>query len=228
MYRNMSHQTSSQSLSGLLNTDPSNPMILNLRGLTREYVESVDDIFESKFTETLQDDDVMVKYEVKETTLYRTPPEYFTNISEWPHNSDLDCSYCSLIISEIPFPEIEKISMIEPFKAQTVKRYFCDALCCRSFLDREYTGQKLHDKVKFMKLIYDKCLRYECAAQIMDEKNKEKTATTLSMSKIVNIPQAPDKTMMKKFSGDKGITPDEYRELKEHIKRENKLGKYGW
>lgn len=202
---------------------------MNLRGITKEYVDSMDDIFESKFTEDLRDDvDILSNYEVKETTSYRTPPEYFTTIHDWTLKTDLNCSYCDLIIGAIPFPEIEKISSIEPFKAQTIKRYFCDALCCRSFIDREYAGQKRDDKVRFMKIIYDKILRYECSSLINDEKNKEKTIHALRTSRVINIPHAPDKTLMKKFSGDKGITTEEYREMKEHIKRENKIGSYSF
>lgn len=204
------------------------PMIMNLRGITKEYVDGMDDIFESKFTEDLREDSVISDYEVKETTSYRTPPEYFSSMNEWLQNTDLDCSYCGLIIGAPPFPEVEKISSIDPFKAQTMKRYFCDALCCRSFIDREYEGQKRHDKVKFMKIIYDKFLRHECATLISDDKNRERTIRTLSTSRVINIPHAPDKTLMKKFSGDGGITTSEYRELKEHIKRENKIGVYGF
>lgn len=209
--------------------DFSRPMIMNLRGITKEYVDGLDDIFESKFTENLQNDSMMIEnYETKETISYKTPPDFFTSVGEWPTVSDLHCSYCDLIIGGFPFPEIEKIVSIEPFKAQTMKRYFCDALCGRSFIDREYDGQKKNDKVKFLKIIYDKHLRYECASIINDERNREKVRQALSVSRVINIPNAPDKTQMKKFSGDMGITTEEYRELKEHVKKENKIGCYAF
>lgn len=168
------------------------PNILILPGIREEDLESDDDIFNSKFTEGLE--------EIETTNVfYESLPDMFYSLEQWPESTNLHCWTCDLqfvgrpwFIPERIYDQGGKLSAIKP------KGCFHSPNCAQSYIDKNYSGLEHDDKTSGLLLIY-----------------KIFTGKSIRVIK----PSYP-KTLMRKYIGQNGISSEEYIQKNARINRD--------
>jgi len=122
---------------------------------------------------------------------YSDIPRKFTSVKEWPTFTNILCWYCSLSITGYPKFVPKNPSIIKGQPVCETIGHFCHWSCAISYALIKYDTEKFWDVEKmiiiFANLFND--FKYQC------------------------IPEAPDFTKMKAYSGNDGMSVSEYQEL---------------
>lgn len=165
--------------------------ILILPHISESDFTPIDDIFEDKFKENIIYNE---HSSIATSVVYKALPSKFKNIEDWPKTTNLHCWECDNQFKTMPLFIINSITKdeLDGREVFDVLGCFHSWRCMYSYILRNYSSQQLDDKTRYMQYLYK----------------------VLNLVKMPLIQPADKKTIMKKYSGDTGISPEEY--LKEN------------
>ena len=173
--------------------------ILFLPGVQENMLAVDDSIFDDKFTE-----DLNVGPKITDVSVtYRSLPAKYTP-DGWVKNTNLHCWNCSLQFANIPvfIPD----SITEGKNGNEYERYgcFCSFNCAQKFINETMEHQQKDDKTRMLRTLY-----------------KDFTG------KIVEIIiPSPSRTIMDRFCGEGGISPDDYKKKIDELNTDYELSTY--
>jgi hypothetical protein len=119
--------------------------------------------------------------------IYKSLPERFVSLAQWPHSCNLKCWHCDRMFNTRPLfiPD-------EPWADGSfgVKGVFGDWPCMARFINDNYPEQKYVYNSLMLQLYY-----------------------IFTGIRIEKIPLAPPKTIMKQYCGESGVSLSEYDEI---------------
>lgn len=135
-------------------------------------------------------------------TIYTKIPKVFVNVDNWPKVSNLKCWNCDQILQSYPRflpvnPERDK----EGNEICDTVGNFCEWNCVVRYAMEKYSGERLWDILKLTNII---------AAKFTGRRREK-------------ILPSPEKTIMKQYCGDEGITPKQYKEKIDQLNLEYDL-----
>lgn len=123
--------------------------------------------------------------------LYSEIPKTFTDMTLWPKTSNLKCWECSEnFISHPVFVPTNVYENENGFKTFDVCGNFCSWNCVVKYIEKTYPKHKHWDYMRYVRIVY----------KLMNGRS------------ITKITPALDKTCMKQYCGNEGITCEEFRQ----------------
>jgi hypothetical protein len=119
--------------------------------------------------------------------------ERFVSISTWPTKTQLCCWWCGLTHDN--YPKFIPMS-VEPSGACSTEGSFCEWSCVCAYVVRR--GQNVNNILELVK----------------------KYCGIFSDKRPMLIPLSPSPTVRKEYSGDNGLTEEEYRKIIEDLNRD--------
>jgi len=194
--------------------------ILFLRGLKLSDITSIEDVFDDTIMQNIIDHSAN-----SSPITYKANPVIFIDKSHWPQKSNCLCWMCSSKFDSIPIPipinmskmlkkdlpeyfkdldgdyESESIEVINLVKGSNC----CSINCAQKWINIYCRNDGTHDdRTKLLKIIYKK----------------------LYNKYIGKIVESPDHTQQRQYSGEYGISPQEYRNKIKEINEEYALHEY--
>lgn len=174
------------------------PNILFLPKIKKEDFISIDDIFENRILETIDDPitpELLVPFD-------KIPPRFY-NLANWIKTTNLKCWNCCRNFSGLPLFLPSRI-MLDDTNTEylEVKGNFCTINCAYTYSLCRYKESEVIDIYSKLLLLYEKIYGV----------------------KILKIPLSPPKEELKEFGGD--LTSEEYEKEITKKNKEQNLTKY--
>ena len=123
--------------------------ILFLRGVSLKDVADIDELFESKLTDSLQ-----TSYK---KVIYDKIPKVFKSLESWVTTTNIKCWHCELSFSNPPVFIPLEIYNTTIGKEMSVYGNFCSFGCAKAFLNyrRDITEDKYWDANEMLKILFN-------------------------------------------------------------------------
>lgn len=123
---------------------------------------------------------------------YKSLPREYSITTHWPQTSNCKCWYCDLNFSTVPIFVPTNFYINKSGNEEfTTEGNFCTFNCAQKYINLTYLGRNNNHET------YTRLLR--------------KLYFKFTGHNIKKIIESPDKTLMKQYCGENGITPTEYR-----------------
>jgi|SRR3989344_5798566 len=183
--------------------------ILFLKGIKLSDLTTIEDMFDEKLMgnvcimERIQHNN---HQDDTSSILYKSNPNTFTSYKTWVKNSNCKCWECTCMFNESPvfiplYIRKNDLGCIE----MGVYGNFCWFNCAQKWINEKCKIDGTHDdKTRMLKILYE----------------------MFTGNKIQKIVESEDKTVMKQFCGEHGITQQEYRDNMNLLNSEYELTEY--
>lgn len=176
------------------------PNIMFLPNVFEKDITHDDHIFDDKFSET-----VAYEASVPEIQHYTSIPATYTTLDKWITVTNLCCWNCDRQFKNRPIFVPDSIYFTKNAeRIMDVNGVFCSFNCAQKYIDEKYKGPSRDDRTKFLQILFKDFYGYRAPI----------------------IKPAPEKTKMKKYCGEKGVTADEYQKMIEELNANYELSCY--
>jgi len=162
--------------------------ILFLKGIYKKDCNSMEEMFTNQLMDKFKESDSNDRYV---DVIYDTIPTTFTTVDKWVKSTNLKCWNCDCNFSNMPCFIPISLDPSKHGKEYTMDVYgnFCSFPCAASHINSNFRDD-LWNKRMLLKILYSKFH---------------------GGKKIIEIPDAPSKTMMQQYGGT--INVAEYRKM---------------
>ncbi len=159
---------------------------LFLPGIFLSDIVVVDQIFTDKILEQMDNTDD----QTIEMIIYKANPTKFTTRERWPKSSNCKCWNCDNLFTTTPWfvPQDYYVNTKGEDEMTTIGN-FCSEFCAQKYIDDKFKKDNTYrSKVSMMNVLYQK----------------------MTGGKIEKIYPALDRTIMKQYCGEDGISQEDY------------------
>ena len=123
------------------------PNILFLKGIHREDIISIEDIYQKELLNTVDASSAQI--------LYDKIPKSFTSLTHWKKTTNLRCWFCSLRFKTIPWFIIENITYNTDGKKFDITGNFCSCGCLMGYVKIHYNKRDHFDIYNYVYKLYE-------------------------------------------------------------------------